>query len=381
MPGADLPSRPPGTVRRRASSVWSLPSVSSTARDWVVRWWGGEGGGVGRLLRLLTLPLEVGFRWVSGLRNRMYDVGALPLQRAPVPVISVGNLSVGGSGKTPFAAWLVRGLRARGENPALIVHGYSEDELVLHRRWNPDCLVMAEQDRAYGAWRAARRRATVVVLDDGFQHRRLARDLDVVLVPSDTPPVMRLLPRGPFREPLSALTRAHVVAITQKGREGPARELRREPAHEERGPTRELRRLMEPHFREPPMSVALVPDCWTHLSGEPAEPPDEEFLAICGIGDPEGFARTLRLATGRDPELLAFPDHHDYSWGDVLEIGRRLQGRALVTTEKDAVKLEAFAEHLPAVVLVLHLRVTVQEGEEAFWGKVDEVLRSRRVGG
>jgi tetraacyldisaccharide 4'-kinase len=338
---------------------------------------------MGRLLRLLTLPLEVGFRGVSGLRNRMFDVGILPLQRAPVPVISVGNLSVGGSGKTPFAAWLVRGLRARGENPALIVHGYSEDELVLHRRWNPDCLVMAEQDRAYGAWRAARRGATVVVLDDGFQHRRLARDLDVVLLPSDTPPVMRLLPRGPFREPLSALGRAHVVVVTHKGRGEGTPELRRESVQDLRGlshePAQELRKLMQPHFREPPMSVALVPDSWTHLSGEPAEPPDQEFLAICGIGDPEGFARTLRLATGRDPELLAFPDHHDYSWGDILEIEHRLQGRALVTTEKDAVKLEAFAEDLQGVVLVLHLRVAVQEGEEAFWGKVDEVFLSRRV--
>jgi len=366
MPGADLPSRPAGAVRRRASSAWHLPSASSAARDWVVRWWGGEGGGTGHLLRLLTLPLEVGFRWVSGLRNRMYDVGALPLQRAPLPVISVGNLSVGGSGKTPFAAWLVRGLRARGEKPALIVHGYGEDELVLHRRWNPDCLVMAEQDRAYGAWKAARRGATVVVLDDGFQHRRLARDLDVVLVPFDSPPIMRLLPRGPFREPLSALSRAHVVAITHKGAGGP---------------TRELQGLMAPHVREHPIRVALVPDCWTRLSGEPAEAPDGDFLAVCGIGDPEGFARTLRQATGRDPELLTFPDHHDYSWGDVLEIGRRLRGRPLVTTEKDAVKLEAFAADLPETVLVLHVRISVQEGEKAFWEKVDGALRSRRIVG
>ena len=324
----------------------------------MVRWWDGEGGTVSSLLRLLTLPLEIGFRGASGLRNRMYDSGALPLQRAPVPVLSVGNLSVGGSGKTPFAAWLVRGLRARGEKPALIVHGYAEDELVLHRRWNPDCLVMAEQDRAYGAWKAARRGATVVVLDDGFQHRRLARDLDIVLVPFDTPATLRLLPRGPFREPLSALARADMVAVTEKGSGG-------------RAPDLEGR--LAPFVNEPPMRVALVPDCWTELSGDPADAPGGDFLAICGIGDPEGFVRTLRQATGRDGELLAFPDHHDYTWGDILEIESRMRGRTLVTTEKDAVRLEAFAGELPGV-LVLHLRVRVLEGEEAFWRKIEGVL-------
>lgn len=360
MPRADLPAPRRSATRRRASAVWALRSASSTAQEWVVRWWDHEGGGFGSLLHLLTLPLEIGFRGASGLRNRMYDSGAFPLQRAPVPVISVGNLSVGGSGKTPFAAWLVRGLRAKGENPALIVHGYSEDELVLHRRWNPDCLVMAEQDRAYGAWKAARRGATVVVLDDGFQHRRLARDLDLVLVPFDTPATMRLLPRGPFREPLSALARADVVAVTQKGSDMPAPDLEGRLA---------------PFVEEPPMRVALVPDCWTELSGERAEAPDGEFLAICGIGDPDGFARTLRQATGRDGELLAFPDHHDYSWGDILEIESRVRGRTLVTTEKDAVKLEAFTGDLPNV-LVLHLRVKVLRGEEAFWSRIQGILGS-----
>jgi len=359
MPSADLPSPRRPAVRRRASSVWTLPSASSTAREWVVRWWSGEGGGAGSLLRLLALPLEVGFRGASGLRNRMYDSGVLPLQRAPVPVISVGNLSVGGSGKTPLAAWLVRGLRARGENPALIVHGYGEDELVLHRRWNPDCLVIAEQDRAYGAWKAARKGASVVVLDDGFQHRRLAREMDVILIPSNTPAKMRLLPRGPFREPLSAVARADVVAVTQKGKGEP---------------TPELERCLAPFLKAPLMKVALVADGWTSLSGEPAEPPEAGFLAICGIGDPDGFARTLREATGREGELLALPDHHDYSWGDVLEIESRLRGRTLVTTEKDAVKLEAFADDLPET-LVLHLRVEVLEGEEAFWSHVDRILR------
>ncbi len=330
-------------------------------REWVVGWWGGGGGKIGKTLRLLTLPLELGFKTGSGFRNRLFDRGILPLQRAPIPVISVGNLTVGGSGKTPFSAWLVRELRSRGEKPALVAHGYGQDEMVLHRRWNPDCLVMAQEDRAYGAWKAAKKGASVVVLDDGFQHRRLARDLDIVLVASSTPRKVRLLPRGPFRESLSAVTRAGVVILTQKGKTDSTLEM-------------DLR--LEPFLRESPVRVSFVPKGWTDLDGESATGPDGEYLAVCGIGDPDGFSGTLVEATGRTGEILSFPDHHDYSWGDVQEIRTRLRGRTLVTTEKDAVKLHAFRQDLPGA-RVLHLKVEFQEGEARLWAHVEGILRAR----
>ncbi|MCJ7630192.1 MAG: tetraacyldisaccharide 4'-kinase, partial [Longimicrobiales bacterium] len=122
--------------------VARVPRPSSVnLREWVVGWWGGGGGSLGRVLRLLALPLESGFKIGTGFRNRMFDRGVLPLQRAPIPVISIGNLTVGGSGKTPFSGWLAGELRSRGEKPALVARGYGQDEMVLHRRWNPDCLV------------------------------------------------------------------------------------------------------------------------------------------------------------------------------------------------------------------------------------------------
>jgi tetraacyldisaccharide 4'-kinase len=330
-------------------------------REWVVGWWGGGGGTVGRILRLLTLPLEFGFKTGSELRNRMYDQGVLPLQRAPIPVISIGNITVGGSGKTPFSAWLVQELRSKGEKPALVAYGYGQDEMVLHRRWNPDCLVMAQEDRAYGAWKAAKKGASVVVLDDGFQHRRLARDLDIVLVASSTPRKVRLLPRGPFREDLSAVTRAGVVVLTQKG---------------ETDSSLEMGMRLEPFLREPPVRVSFVPQGWTNLGGETVAGPDGDYLAVCGIGDPGGFSRILEDATGRTGELLSFPDHHDYTWADTMEIQGRLRGRTLVTTEKDAVKLHAFREDLPSL-RVLHLKVEFLEGEERLWRHVEGVLRIR----
>ncbi len=180
--------------------------------------------------------------------------------------------------------------------------------------------------------RRPRKGASVVVLDDGFQHRRLARDLDIVLVAASTPARVRLLPRGPFREDLSAVA---------QGRAWWSSPRRGEPTP----PWRWSMRL-EPFLREPPVRVSFVPQGWTELDGEAAAAPEGDYLAVCGIGDPDGFSRVLADATGRPGEALSFPDHHDYSWGDVQEIQARLMGRTLVTTEKDAVKLHAFRQDL-----------------------------------
>lgn len=359
MPKGDSPSWLASTPGRGAAPFAGAPRPTSVKlRTWVVNWWAGGGGAFGRVLRLLTLPLEFGFKKGVGFRNRVYDVGLLPLQQVPIPVISVGNLTVGGSGKTPFSAWLVSKLRSSGEKPALIAHGYGQDEMVLHRKWNPDCLVMAQEDRAYGAWKSAKKGASVVVLDDGFQHRRLARDLDIVLVATSTPRKVRLLPRGPFRENLSAVSRAGVVVVTQKGR-GES--------------TLDLEMRLEPFLREPPVRVAFSPDGWTTLEGNPVPGPDNDYLAVCGIGDPEGFSSVLQEATGRAGEILPFPDHHDYTWGDVLEILGRLGRRTLVTTEKDAVKLHAFRRDLPDL-RVLHLKVEFLAGEDRLWSHVEAIL-------
>ncbi len=338
------------------------PSRSLGIHDWVLEWWGGGGGVFGGLLRVATLPLEMGFRMASGAWGKMYDSGVMPLQRAPVPVISVGNLTVGGSGKTPLSAWLLKGLSARGEKPALVSGGYGDDEIHLHRRWAPEALVIAEEDRAYGAWKAARKGATVVVLDDGFQHRRLARDLDIVLLASNTPRKVRLLPRGPFREPLAGLRRAGVVVLTRKGAQDS---------------TEELAKRLDPFLREPPVAVSFLPRGWADLDGREAPAPSGDYLAVAGIGDPDSFSRVLRDATGRPGDLLPFPDHHPYSWRDVQTLIDLAGRRTIVTTEKDAVRLAPHKEGLQGV-RVLKLGVEILEGEDRFWRHVEGVIEARR---
>jgi tetraacyldisaccharide 4'-kinase len=278
-------------------------------------------------------------------------------------VLSVGNLTVGGTGKTPFAAWLVKGLRERGERPALVARGYGEDELALHRRWNPGVPVIAEEDRAFGAWKAAKRGASVVVLDDGFQHRRLARALDVVLVARNTPTQARLLPRGPFRESFSALRRADVVAVVEKG------------DAEANLPFPGV--LFQDFLREPPLRVRFVPDGWMDLQGNESTCPEGDFVALAGVGDPESVSQMFLRATGREAELLAFPDHHEYTSEDVTNILAHAGGRSLVTTEKDGVKLERYHEGL-GMMRVLRLRMELTDGEDRFWEMVVMALRESR---
>lgn len=329
----------------------------------VRRWWAGELGGVGRVLSLLAWPSELLFRWAVAVRNGAYEHGLRRVEQGPIPVVSVGNLLVGGTGKTPVAAWLLGRLQARGRRPALVTRGYGSDEVALHRRWNPEAPVVVAQRRIRGVERAAEQGADVAVVDDGFQHRRLARDLDIVLVPAEGPLRGRLLPRGPFREGPGALRRADIVVVTRRSAdEGRAEEMAEEV------------RLLAPGAAV--VRIALEPGEWTDLSGEPAEPPASDapgVLAVCSVARPEPFRRTLRERLERPVELLSFPDHHDYDAVDARRIAERARGRPVVTTEKDAVKLLPFRLELRDA-RVLPLRVRPEGAEELeraleIWGR------------
>ena len=353
-------SRIPGGLRSEDAGE---EAPERGVRHWVTKWWRGEAGSLGTLVSLFTFPFELMFRSGVSLRNRLYEGGILPLQRAPIPVISLGNLTVGGAGKTPLSAWLARGLLERGHRPALVARGYGSDELELHRRWNPRVPVVAEEDRAFGAWKAARKGATVAILDDGFQHRRLGRDLDIVLVACSTPPRAQLLPRGPFREPFSALRRAGLVVLTDKG------DFTGNPALEEG---------LRPFLREPPVRACLRADDWLDLRGQASSPPEEPFLAVAGIAHPSSLLQVLKEECPAEGELMSFPDHHPYRGEDVRAILRRAAGRTVVTTEKDGVKLERFRSRFPDLRIV-HLRVELVEGEERLWRCVQEALGSHRA--
>jgi tetraacyldisaccharide 4'-kinase len=306
------------------------------------RYWHDEAGLAPRVaLTALTAPLSALFGVGVRLRNRAYDTGLLPVRSAPVPVLSVGNLSVGGTGKTPVTRWLVARLLAAGRHPAVVSRGYGPDELALHRRWHPQVPVVAHPDRVVAAREAAAQGADVLVLDDGFQHRALARDADLLLVGALDPFPPRLLPRGPYREPLASVGRAQLVLVTTRGGD--------DATGRERAAA--LRRLP----RHPPVDVLrLVAAGWQTLEGAPASPPepDEPLLVVTSVAQPDGVIQTLRQAGaggggGEGLELLAFPDHHPYDAADLRRVASAAGGRRLVTTEKDAVKLAPLAHLLP----------------------------------
>ncbi len=336
----------------------------------VQRWWRGEAGTAGVLLDAALWPAELGFRAAAYGRNVAFDRGLLARVRVDLPVVSIGNILVGGAGKTPFAAHVARMLSAQGHTPALLHGGYADDEPVLHRQWNPQIPVIVGRDRVAAAREAIETGASVILLDDGFQHRRLARDLDLVLVAAETwTRTPRLLPRGPWREPPTALRRATAIVITARTTEGA--DARARVQHE-----------VEAEAPGVPVCVAhMAPERWQHAaaatsprSGASQAPPPGPAIAVAAIAHPELFLRGARAAGAEVEALIAFRDHHDYDEADAERIRARAGGRAIVTTEKDWVKLSAWLDH--ERVWVLGQNVTVTHGADTLEAQLAALPRT-----
>lgn len=331
---------------------------SRALHDLVRRWWAGELGGAGRLLDALTWPAERLYRGVVAARNRAYDRGARATHPG-VPVISIGNLAVGGTGKTPFAAWLLRELQRRGRRPALLHGGYAPDEPALHRGWNPDVPVIAERDRVAAAARARAAGADVLVLDDAFQHRRIARDLDIVLVAAERwSAAPRLLPRGGWREPPTSLGRAGVVVVTR----------RTASAEHAAAVAADIAALA---VAAPVATVRLAPAGWMDGEGNETPAPGDS-LVVTAIAEPEAFVSNARTAGAQVSGVRFWPDHHAFEDEDSRELLVDAGPRTIVTTAKDWVKLR---DLLPADrVRVLRQDVIVESGEAALMEAVAKVL-------
>ncbi len=286
------------------------------------------------------------------LRNAAYDHGWLKTHRVDCPVISIGNITTGGTGKTPLVAWFAQRLQHAGYRPGILSRGYrsldgaTNDESLVLERLCPGVAQVAMRDRVAGAAKAiSLHRCDALVLDDGFQHRRLARDLDVVLIDALQPwGYGHLLPRGLLREVLSALKRADVVIITR------ADQVTEDILHELR--TRiALVRGVDEHI-----AMRFTPKRLMNALGEArqARGSHQRWAAFCGIGNPDGFRRTLN-DLGMDGELKTFPDHHHYSRADLDGLAEWSAAHSVsefATTLKDLVKIPTdhpLAAHIWAV--------------------------------
>ncbi len=316
--------------------------------------WARGGAGTAALA-----PLSWLFGAVTGLRNLAFDTGVLPSRPLGAPTVSVGNLSVGGTGKTPVSAWVAQQLLARGQRPAILLRGYGDDEPLVHRRLTPDAIVVADPDRVRGALQALASGATVLVLDDGFQHRRARRDVDLVLVAAEQGSRGRLLPAGPFRERGRALRRAHALIVTRKTASmAEAEQVAREwTADTPALPVAVL------HLRAGPLRPALAPSDGAREASPPPSLRGARVLAISAIGAPAAFEGQLRDA-GAEVERAAYPDHHSFSDADVAGLVRRTGAVGVaVCTLKDAVKLGDRWPRQGPPLWYLSQAVVVERGE------------------
>ena len=326
---------------------------ADAVREWVPRWWRGEGGRAALAADVAFWPAEKLFRAGVALRNRGYDGGVLQVERAPIPVVSVGNLAVGGAGKTPFAAWVAGRLSEWGGRPAVVVRGYGRDEVMVHEELNPGVPVFAAVRRIEGIRAATAAGRDVAVLDDGFQHRAVARDLDIVLISADGwDGAVRLLPRGPWRESPAALRRAQVGVVTRKRADaGVSADVERVVAGWVGG-RQVVRCLLE--------SGRMVPLWGGEGEGGLTPEVSPEILTVTSLADPRPFIGGLRDA-GFRVDLAEFPDHHEFTADEADDLVRRAATRPLVMTRKEGVKLRQLLSPTTEAWMV-EQRVVIERG-------------------
>jgi len=324
--------------------------------------------------RAALWPLSAVYGTAVFVRNEAFDRGLLASRMPPIPVLGVGNLTVGGTGKTPVAAWAAAELAARGAHPAVLLRGYRArlregdegDEAEVHRLLNPTVPVFVDANRLVAAGRAAEEGCDVAVLDDAFQHRRVSRVADLVLVSADAWAMAHhLLPAGPWREPLRAIRRARVAVITRKAVSDAVADT-----------------VASAVARAAPnLAVAvahIAPDCLRNPAGDVLQLDalsDGPVYAVAGVGDPEAFFAQLRkLST--TVAAVPYPDHYRFGTADaaqiVREAGRLFPGGSrVVCTLKDAVKLGALLPEL----WYLSQRVVWERGRDAVEFVIDAVRR------
>ncbi|MEC5400229.1 tetraacyldisaccharide 4'-kinase [Uliginosibacterium sp. H1] len=304
-------------------------------------WWQSRGA-----VACLWLPVSALFFVVATLRRLAYRVGIFRAWRLPVPVIVVGNIAVGGSGKTPVVIWLVQALRRRGLRPAILSRGYGGSAAKTPRAVMPDsdpgevgdepvllarraqCPVFVSPDRVAGGRALLKRHpdVDVVITDDGLQHYRLQRDVEIIVLDPATLGNRWLLPAGPLREPLSRAGEAQLLLWHGRPDATVTQALRARHGTPDIQPMRlqpgDFYRLDAPHERRDAASLQGL-----------------RLRAVAGIGQPQRFFDTLR-ALGLEPARTdAFPDHHAYVAADL-----DLQAcDVLLMTEKDAIKCAGLA--------------------------------------
>jgi tetraacyldisaccharide 4'-kinase len=331
----------------------------------VVRWLWTSRRPDARLVRLALLPAAALWRGAMSARETAYRKGWMTVHDLPLPSVAIGNLTVGGSGKTPIATWTAQYYVSRGLVPGILLRGYGGDEVLVHQHAVPEAQVVADPDRVAGAERALARGAQVLVLDDAYQRLDIHRDLNIAVVSAETTRAVRWpLPAGPWREGLRALERADAVVVTRKRASAEAaRALAADLSGRVKGPVAIAHLGLQ--YVEGMVSGRRHPA--SSLAGK-------RVVAASGIADPDAFVAQTK-ATGAAVQVATWKDHHDYRDEDVAWLAHAARkADHVVITQKDAVKLR---HRWPATVpepLVAMLDLQWEEGGESIAAALDAAV-------
>lgn len=331
------------------------------------------------LMRGALRVVEVPYTIAVSVRNGRYARGAAEIHNVGVPVITVGNLTLGGTGKTPVVKWLALRFQNAGVRVAIVSRGYGADE----GKHNDEALELAQalphvphiqnRDRVAAARLAIHDfKSQLILLDDGYQHRRLGRDLDIVLLDALEPfGFEHVFPRGTLREPLAGLSRAQVVCLSRADA----------ISQSERDAIRHRVAKIAPQTLW--CEAAHTADRLLNSRGE-SRPLDAlascRVAAFCGIGNPAGFHHTLTAADCEPVAWREFPDHHAYTPADqseLIALAESSKAEMFVCTQKDLVKLQR--HELGRVPLwALAIKMKFLRGQEALEQILEDVLQKAR---
>ncbi|MGH7179337.1 MAG: tetraacyldisaccharide 4'-kinase [Tepidisphaeraceae bacterium] len=323
-------------------------TIISPEQRWIDRMSGRDRTAGAAALRAAARCAEPLYALAIRARNWMFDQRIRASHRADMPVVSVGNITTGGTGKTPVVCWLAERLRAGGARPAVLARGYKsqqgqlgDEQRLIEARLNRGdvvpVVVRANPDRVVGAADIARahRDVGVLILDDGFQHRRLRRDFDLVLIDATNPfGFDHLLPRGLLREQLTGLSRADAILVTR------ASEIE---VPELNAVERRIRMFnaFAPIYRCDHVITAFMNPDETSQTTDSLR--DRRAFVFCGIANPRSFSGQLRDLGIVEIGCEYFGDHHAYTDADIARVRREAGDDMLITTEKDWVKIVGLA--------------------------------------
>jgi len=337
-----------------------------------------------RWLTVWLFPFSLLFRLAVYLRNLLYDFHFFPIVKLNVPVISVGNLTVGGTGKTPAVDYIARLMLNNHLRPAIITRGYGRkqlgtvvvsdgekicaiveaggDETMLLAKSLQRAVVIADEKKFRGAQYAGENfQIDAVIVDDGFQYRKLLRDLNIVLI--DAPSFFEnkwLLPAGPFREPFGSVSRADVVIFSNTGKCKPGTLDKLSYQTSRNSSAILFSASLEPKFLENLATGEHLPISF--LNGK-------KVFAACGIAQPARFFEEIKRCGADMVESIAFSDHHAFEKDDIVAIferARKAHAELIVITEKDATKWSADKDAHFLPVLFLRVEFELMTGAEAF---------------